>query len=307
MNFYIGNNNLFYTKKSSIYPIGNNSANFALGADWNGLDGNVTTVGSNGGPSAYGTYDQGGNAMEWTERVVFVSYTAYMRLRGGAFNSNSNLLNSQNPVFYLPTRKAENIGLRICSYNNPNNYNNFLNVGDINNTSNTMDSSGSVSYTYMINKYELTNQEYVLFLNSIASTDTYGLYTTSMSSGRGGILRIGSSGSYTYSSRSNMDNKPVNFIGWYDSARYCNWLHNGKPSGLQNNSTTENGSYSLTGNIGFPTRNIGAKYFIPNDSEWYKSAYYKGGSTNAGYWLYPTQSDIVPTAVSATLTGDGTI
>jgi formylglycine-generating enzyme required for sulfatase activity len=307
MNFYIPNNNLLFSKKSTVYPIGNNSANFALGADWNGLDGNVTTVGSNGGPSAYGTYDQGGNAMEWVEEIFTSGATSYRRLRGGAWDTSSTLLNSQNPAFYLPTRKAANIGIRIFSYNNPNSYNNFLYVGDINNNSNTIDLRGSVSYSYMVNKYEITNQEYVTFLNSIAATDTYGLYSTAMSTSRGGILRSGSSGSYVYTTVTNMDNKPVVFTSWYDNARYCNWLHNGKPTGLQNNTTTEDGAYTLSGNTGFPSRNVGSKYFIATTNEWYKSAYYKGGSTNAGYWFYPTQNDSVISPVSATINGDGTL
>ena len=40
------------------------------------------------------------------------------------------------------------------------------------------------------------------------------------------------------------------------------------------------------------TRNAGATYFIPSENEWYKAAYYKGGGTNAGYWTYPTQSNV---------------
>src|SRR6185295_12195379 len=36
-------------------------------------------------------------------------------------------------------------------------------------------------------------------------------------------------------------------------------------------------------------------WLLPSESEWYKAAYYKGGSTNAGYWLYPFQSNTVPT------------
>jgi MYXO-CTERM domain-containing protein len=44
-----------------------NTANFAYGADWNELNGNVTTVGSNGGPSAYGTFDQNANVREWID------------------------------------------------------------------------------------------------------------------------------------------------------------------------------------------------------------------------------------------------
>ena len=33
---------------------------------------------------------------------------------------------------------------------------------------------------------------------------------------------------------------------------------------------------------------------IPSEDEWYKAAYYKGGSTNAGYWDYPTRSNTAP-------------
>jgi formylglycine-generating enzyme required for sulfatase activity len=42
------------------------------------------------------------------------------------------------------------------------------------------------------------------------------------------------------------------------------------------------------------TRNASATYFLPSENEWYKAAYYKGGGTNAGYWLYPTQSNTAP-------------
>src|SRR5207249_4642352 len=51
---------------SSVGDISNpgpNVANYNRGADWNGQDGNVTTVGGAGplSVSYYGTYDQGGN------------------------------------------------------------------------------------------------------------------------------------------------------------------------------------------------------------------------------------------------------
>jgi len=47
-----------------------NHANFAKEADWNGQDGNVTTVGTSGGSSPYGTFDQGGNVLEWNEQFA---------------------------------------------------------------------------------------------------------------------------------------------------------------------------------------------------------------------------------------------
>jgi hypothetical protein len=51
--------------------------------------------------------------------------------------------------------------------------------------------------------------------------------------------------------------------------------------------------------------NSGATYYIPTENQWYKAACYKGGSTNASYWDYGTQSDTAPTAVTAGSTGIG--
>jgi len=73
-----------------------------------------------------------------------------------------------------------------------------------------------------------------------------------------------------------MANKPVNYISWFRAARYCNWLHNNKPAGAQNISSTEDGSYSLNGavtGVGI-ARNSEAKFWIPSEDEWYKAAYY---------------------------------
>ena len=69
----------------------------------------------------------------------------------------------------------------------------------------------------------------------------------------------------------------------------------------------ETGAYTLNNAISGtpPAVNSGATFYIPTQDQWYKAAYYKGGSTNAGYWDYPTQSDSTPTAVTADLTGIG--
>ena len=53
---------------SGMSPVtSGNSANLANQASWNGVTGNVTTVGSNSGQSAYGTYDMLGNVAEWQD------------------------------------------------------------------------------------------------------------------------------------------------------------------------------------------------------------------------------------------------
>ena len=54
-----------------------------------------------------------------------------------------------------------------------------------------------------------------------------------------------------------------------------------------------------------PAVNPGATFYVPTENQWYKAAYYEGGSTSAGYWNYATQSDSAPTTVTAGLTGIG--
>jgi formylglycine-generating enzyme len=147
---------------------------------------------------------------------------------------------------------------------------------------------GSVGYGYLIGKTEITNAQYVEFLNSVAASDPYSLFHENMElSTFGGIVRSGSPGSFTYSvkphafaqgpggSNYNFESKPVVFVSWYDSLRFANWMHNGQGTG-----DTENGAYTLLGGTQTPsngesiTRNQGARWWLPSESEWYKAAYY---------------------------------
>jgi formylglycine-generating enzyme required for sulfatase activity len=100
-----------------------------------------------------------------------------------------------------------------------------------------------------------------------------------------------------------MGDKPVNYVSWFDAARVSNWLFNGATG----TSSTETGAYTLGGATSgtAPAVNSGATYYVPTEDQWYKAAYYKGGSANAGYWDYATQSDTDPTAVTAGSTGIG--
>ena len=183
----------------------------------------------------------------------------------------------------------------------------MVTVGDPGNTADTTGApnpAGAVADAFQIMKFEFTNQQYKDFLNSVAATDTYALYNANMGlNARGGITQSGTSGAYTYATRTNMGDKPVNYVSWFDAARVSNWLMNGATG----TSSTETGAYTLnnatSGNA--PAVNPGATFYIPTENQWYKAAYYKGGSTNAGYWDYGTQSDSLPTAVTAGLTGIG--
>jgi formylglycine-generating enzyme required for sulfatase activity len=166
---------------------------------------------------------------------------------------------------------------------------------------------GSVADEYRIAKHEVTNDQYAEFLNAVAATDTNGLYNSDMGSdARGGITQSGSSGSFTYSVKANMGNKPVNFVSFFDAMRFVNWLHNGQPTGAQDASTTEDGVYTISDGIS-ETRAAGAQFFIPSENEWYKAAYHQpsgAGGDSDDYWLYPTASNSIPTVATANATGD---
>ncbi len=110
-------------------------------------------------------------------------------------------------------------------------------VGDAGNLDDTT-GFGGVSYDYYIGTHEVTNSQYASFLNAAAASDPNGLWNSNMGSNkRGGISRSGSNGSYTYSPRPDMANKPVNFVSFWDAARFTNWLTSGD---------TETGVYVLT-------------------------------------------------------------
>ena len=182
----------------------------------------------------------------------------------------------------------------------------WVTVGDPGNTADTAPAGfGAVAASFQIMKYEFTNQLYTDFLTSVAATDPYSLYNTSMgSNARGGITRSGTSGSYTYAAKTNMGDKPVNYVSWFDAARVSNWYQNGATS----SSSTEDGAYTLVGGQTTgtaPAVNSGATFYVPTEDQWYKAAYYKGGGTSAGYWNYATQNDSDPTAVTAGSTGIG--
>jgi sulfatase modifying factor 1 len=164
-------------------------------------------------------------------------------------------------------------------------------VGDAGNAADTT-GFGAVANAFAIGKYEVTIGQYTTFLNAVAATDTYRLYNTRMGTtlNIAGIARSGSSGSYSYSVFGS-GNRPITFVSWFDAARFANWMNNGATNGA----STETGAYTLNGATnGIITKNPGATWWIPSEDEWYKAAYYKGGGTNAGYWVYPTQSDTAP-------------
>jgi formylglycine-generating enzyme required for sulfatase activity len=119
-----------------------------------------------------------------------------------------------------------------------------------------------------------------------------------MASGVGGITRSGIGGSYTYSAIAGREGLPVNWVTFYDAARFANWLQNGQGSG-----DTETGAYTLVGGTETPTRttftrNASATIFLPSEDEWYKAAYYSPQA--ASYFDFPGGSATEMTCGSPT-------
>jgi len=199
----------------------------------------------------------------------------------------------------------------------------FVEIGDIGNPADTRvmipdgtTGYGSVNFRYKMAKHEVTNAQYVEFLNSKANVgDPYALYAANMSAdSRGGIVRTGSgilADPWIYSVKTNggrtWDNKPVNYICWHDAVRFANWMTNGQGSG-----DTEGGpiaAYQIagggpnSGSVTVPTMAQKAlwstsgdteRYVVPGEDEWYKAAYYDPNTTT--YSQYPVDSPPVSEA-----------
>jgi|TARA_B100001094_G_scaffold311362_1_gene346930 hypothetical protein len=288
----------------------NNSSNYDYAASGS-FSGLVTDVTTNGASSYYGTRDQNGNVREWIENsntthTPLIEYSA-----GGSFKSKEgNTLRSLLPA--SGSGIFEDIGFRVASsyglsdevalesganidlsFKSVIDPFNIEDNSDLYTTSGTADiptglnlfatginNLGTVNYNYRLSETEVTNTQYIEFLNAVASTDNLNLYQTSMSGEEvGGIVRSGSPGTYTYHTKPDMDNKPVVFVNYLSSLRFANWLHNGAPTGSAvNSNTTEDGSYTLinTGGDTYQvTKNSYNKYWLPNIHEWHKAAYFE--------------------------------
>jgi formylglycine-generating enzyme required for sulfatase activity len=92
---------------------------------------------------------------------------------------------------------------------------------------------------------------------------------------------------------------PINYVTFYDTLRFANWLGNGQTPG-----STETGAYTLLGGTPTPSngatvaRNADATVFLPSENEWFKAAYYNPATSS--YYFYATSSGTAPTATGPT-------
>jgi len=133
-----------------------------------------------------------------------------------------------------------------------------------------------VSHDYRMGTYEITNDQWNRFKNNL------------------GVPVTGNpSTAYDNSSSSTGASVPTNYVSWYEAAQFVNWL---------NTSTGHQAAYNFTGTQGTSDytlatwspglyRNENAMYFLPNEDEWVKAAYWNGTSLQT----YASIGDVTPT------------
>lgn len=174
----------------------------------------------------------------------------------------------------------------------------------------------TVNYDYRIMTREVTNAEWLDFVQAFAPhLNTTGVSDIDTQFTGGSLERVGyANGVPQYAILSGRANRPT-LPGWRFTARFANWLHNGKPTaasspgGVVPISAFSSGAYD-TSTFGATTvppgvtvltdqsaRSEGARFWIPNMHEWVKAMYWdpdRNGLGQAGYWAYPITSDTAP-------------
>lgn len=98
-----------------LYPTSSNSVPTTAQANYNGVVGNTTPVGSYAA-NFYGTFDMGGNVWEWNE-AIFSSSTR--GLRGGSFGNPDVVLRADDRNLNFVTNQGSFIGFRVSQVPGP--------------------------------------------------------------------------------------------------------------------------------------------------------------------------------------------
>jgi len=156
----------------------------------------------------------------------------------------------------------------------------FVEIGDQNNL-NDSTGYGAVNYQYRIGKYEISQGQ-------IDAASANGLAGMSIPATAYNI------------------NQPAAYLSWFQAAAFVNWLNTSSGYQAAYNMSWNGSAYTMNlwnsseawknGGVNL-YRHSNARYFLPNENEWYKAAYYN--PNNNTYSLYPTQSNIAPLPVSA--------
>lgn len=157
---------------------------------------------------------------------------------------------------------------------------------------------GAVDHTFRITRTEVTNAQYLEFLNAYSATPGY-VWDPSMISTSIAIERFGPSGNPIYFVLPGAENYGAD-VGFRYAARFANWLHNDKGSDLADFETGvyDTSTFRDDPVTGLPLdqveRSSDATFFIPSIHEWMKAAHWdpdRNGLGQGGYWQYPDGGD----------------
>jgi hypothetical protein len=159
---------------------------------------------------------------------------------------------------------------------------------------------GSVDDAYRIGRTEITTQNWVDFLNAMRFTEE----PFFMIPVEWGAIPVQAVPYWRFEPFSDESATwQLGGLGWRHMALYCNWLHHGRPIGIEN---VQDGAYDagtftadpVTGQLSDQaTRSPGARFWIPSLDEWIKAMHYdpdRNGPGQGGWWLYPYGSDDPP-------------
>jgi len=163
----------------------------------------------------------------------------------------------------------------------------FVTIGNPGNVADTTGApnpaAGSVSYSYRIGKFEIS-EDMVDKANA-------------MSAAAGNPLNI--------AKNSRGPNKPATDISWFEAAKFVNWL-NMSAGSMPAYKFNGNGNFQLwePGDVGYNSdnlyRNSLARYFLPSANEWHKAAYYNPLSETYSTFPLGSNTPPVPTASGTT-------
>ena len=108
----------YYNSSTSAYTLYPSNSNTLAPSDANmgSVTGTPSDVGTHSAASAYGTYDQGGNAWEWTDAV---HSGVYRGLRGGAYDNGTQWARKDQALYGDPAMIEVNVGFRLVTTSVP--------------------------------------------------------------------------------------------------------------------------------------------------------------------------------------------
>lgn len=271
----------------------------------------LTPVGSfTASASPWGAYDMAGEVQQWTS--TFDASEKNVIIRGGSWKSQTSDELQSTTRFTNSGQGSSTIGFRVV-YNIPpapvvTHLDMMKDLVPVVDPHNEPDDAtvpggvkcGSVPTVYQIGKYDVTAEQYCMFLNAVAThADPHALYNTNMASDPdvACIQRYGNPNKgYSYFTIPGREKFPITYVNWFSAIRFCNWLEHDQPIGDESPETTESGSFNSDEKRVFNLANNNPKWTLPTEDQWYKAAYYQPAKDGnpATYCSFGTGSYSVP-------------